>query len=34
MKRVASPGKKAVAVKPNSVKSPTVKKGVTKKAKK
>ncbi|KAL9393352.1 hypothetical protein Peur_012637 [Populus x canadensis] len=26
MKRVASPGKKAVAVKPKSVKSPTVKK--------
>ncbi|KAL3591394.1 hypothetical protein D5086_010034 [Populus alba] len=33
MKRVASPGKKAVAVKPKSVKSPPVKKGVTKKAK-
>ncbi|KAG6775249.1 hypothetical protein POTOM_018691 [Populus tomentosa] len=34
MNRVASPGKKAVAVKPKSVKSPPVKKGVTKKAKK
>ncbi|KAJ6737379.1 HISTONE H1 [Salix viminalis] len=33
-KKVASPGKKAVAAKPRSVKSPTVKKGVAKKAKK